>query len=116
MFSESERNFDRMMIGTLYGCRWGELESGQTTIAFTPIHQHETDELTGKVLVPESSGKRSQLEVCFDYQDVDAAYKVSYQSNFKIMEIRNFSLKIDDFFSTSDSLVTREHWRTELCR
>lgn len=76
-------HFDRMIIGTLSGCRWGELESGQTTIAFTPIHQHETDELTGEVLVPESRGKRGQLEVCFDYQDVDAAYKVSYQSNFK---------------------------------
>ncbi|MCL7024171.1 hypothetical protein MKW94_015746 [Papaver nudicaule] len=44
--------------------RWGELESGQTTIAFTPKHQHETDDITGEA-----------VEVCFAYEDVDAAYK-----------------------------------------
>ncbi|KAF8397515.1 hypothetical protein HHK36_016432 [Tetracentron sinense] len=27
--------------------RWGELESGQTTIAFTPVQQHETLDITG---------------------------------------------------------------------
>ncbi|XP_051114893.1 uncharacterized protein LOC127240326 [Andrographis paniculata] len=51
--------------------RWGELESGATTIAFTPREQRETDELTGKVRTPE----RNTVEVCFDYADVDAAYK-----------------------------------------
>ncbi|KAI7732933.1 hypothetical protein M8C21_025395 [Ambrosia artemisiifolia] len=55
--------------------RWGELESGQTTIAFTPLHQHETDDLTGEVLEQKSKGRRNQLEVCFEYADVDAAYK-----------------------------------------
>ncbi|GFQ06667.1 hypothetical protein PHJA_002810700 [Phtheirospermum japonicum] len=54
--------------------RWGELESGQTTIAFTPAKQHETD-LTGKVQVPHSDRERNPVEVCFDYSDVDAAYK-----------------------------------------
>lgn len=53
--------------------RWGELESGQTTIAFTPAHQHETDDLTGH---PSSPNSRPPLEVCFAYSDVDAAYKV----------------------------------------
>ncbi|KAH9701173.1 VOC domain-containing protein [Citrus sinensis] len=54
--------------------RWGELESGQTTIAFTRLHQHETDELTGSVQTP-SSPQRQPIEVCFAYADVDAAYK-----------------------------------------
>ncbi|XP_071717702.1 uncharacterized protein [Rutidosis leptorrhynchoides] len=55
--------------------RWGELESGQTTIAFTPVHQHETDDLTGEVQEQRSKTRRNQLEICFVYEDVDAAYK-----------------------------------------
>ncbi|KAL7090389.1 hypothetical protein ACP275_12G038100 [Erythranthe tilingii] len=55
--------------------RWGELESGQTTIAFTPAKQHETEDLTGKVQIPHSDHQRNSVEVCFDYSDVDAAYK-----------------------------------------
>ncbi|KAK2382507.1 hypothetical protein P8452_38054 [Trifolium repens] len=56
--------------------RWGELESGHTTIAFTPIHQHETDDLTGVVhAANRSKQERPPLEVCFVYPDVDAAYK-----------------------------------------
>lgn len=56
--------------------RWGELESGQTTIAFTPSHQHETDDLTGTVQASRSDRERQSVEVCFVYPDVDAAYKV----------------------------------------
>ncbi|KAA8549247.1 hypothetical protein F0562_000931 [Nyssa sinensis] len=55
--------------------RWGELESGKTTIAFTPLHQHETDDITGTVQIPRSGNERGPVEVCFAYQDVDAAYK-----------------------------------------
>ncbi|WZZ19384.1 hypothetical protein YC2023_112473 [Brassica napus] len=55
--------------------RWGELESGQTTIAFTPRHQHETDDLTGKVQATHSDPERAPIEVCFCYPDVDAAFK-----------------------------------------
>ncbi|GAB2274338.1 hypothetical protein Dimus_009102 [Dionaea muscipula] len=51
--------------------RWGELDSGATTIAFTPMHQRETDDITGSVQKTE----RGPMEVCFDYPDVDAAYK-----------------------------------------
>ncbi|KAK7262437.1 hypothetical protein RJT34_30010 [Clitoria ternatea] len=54
--------------------RWGELESGNTTIAFTPMHQHETDHLTG-VVHTSSLPERPPAEVCFVYSDVDAAYK-----------------------------------------
>ncbi|CAN4098856.1 unnamed protein product [Withania somnifera] len=55
--------------------KWGELESGATTIAFTPIHQHETDDITGQVHTPQSQGGRQSIELCFDYVDIDAAYK-----------------------------------------
>nr|AFK38142.1 unknown [Lotus japonicus] len=55
--------------------RWGELESGNTTIAFTPMIQHETNDLTGAVHATQSPRERPQLEVCFVYHDVDAAYK-----------------------------------------
>ncbi|KAJ9565241.1 hypothetical protein OSB04_001207 [Centaurea solstitialis] len=54
--------------------RWGELSSGPTTIAFTPLHQHETDDLTGEVQ-ERAKNQRNQLEVCFAYADVDAAFK-----------------------------------------
>ncbi|XP_073060606.1 uncharacterized protein [Primulina eburnea] len=33
--------------------RWGELHSGNTTLAFTPVKQRETEELTGKVQIPQ---------------------------------------------------------------
>ncbi|XP_073300677.1 uncharacterized protein [Primulina huaijiensis] len=33
--------------------RWGELQSGNTTLAFTPVKQRETEELTGKVQIPQ---------------------------------------------------------------
>ncbi|EXC10614.1 hypothetical protein L484_025194 [Morus notabilis] len=60
--------------------RWGELESGQTTIAFTPLHQHETDDLTGSVQTPEYARDRAPVEVCFVYSDVDAAYKKAVEN------------------------------------
>lgn len=66
-----------LLVWFVVGGRWGELESGQTTIAFTPAHQHETDDLTGTVEMPRSDRGRNPVEVCFDYPDVDAAYKVS---------------------------------------
>ncbi|KAM0953563.1 putative glyoxalase/Bleomycin resistance protein/Dihydroxybiphenyl dioxygenase [Dioscorea sansibarensis] len=56
--------------------RWGELESGETTIAFTPKHQRETDEISGEVKEPEKEKKeRSSMEVCLAYEDVDSAYQ-----------------------------------------
>ncbi|OEL36742.1 hypothetical protein BAE44_0002240 [Dichanthelium oligosanthes] len=56
--------------------RWAELESGATTIAFTPLHQRETDGLSGEVQLPDSgAAARGAVEICFVYADVDAAYK-----------------------------------------
>ncbi|XP_073158400.1 uncharacterized protein [Henckelia pumila] len=53
--------------------RWGELQSGNTTLAFTPAKQRETEELTEKVQIPQHD--RNPIEVCFDYSDVDSAFK-----------------------------------------
>ncbi|KAK5818290.1 uncharacterized protein LOC108459707 [Gossypium arboreum] len=61
--------------GFNFGYRCGELESGQTTIAFTPKYQHETDKLTGAVQVPRSDSERTPMELCFVYSHVDTAYK-----------------------------------------
>ncbi|KAA0061937.1 hypothetical protein IC582_026187 [Cucumis melo] len=55
--------------------RWGELVSGETTIAFTPQHQHETEDLTGVVQTPSSNRERNPIEICVDYADVDAAFQ-----------------------------------------
>ncbi|BAS83527.1 Os03g0277500, partial [Oryza sativa Japonica Group] len=60
--------------------KWAELESGTTTIAFTPLHQRETDALTGAVQLPDSAGERGPVEICFDYADVDAAYRRAVDS------------------------------------
>ncbi|KAG2541721.1 hypothetical protein PVAP13_9NG696600 [Panicum virgatum] len=55
--------------------KWAELESGATTIAFTPLHQRETDGLSGEVQLPDAAAARGPVEVCFVYADVDAAYR-----------------------------------------
>ncbi|KAF7042101.1 hypothetical protein CFC21_051786 [Triticum aestivum] len=55
--------------------KWAELDTGSTTIAFTPRHQRETDALTGEVQLPKSLRERGPVEICFDYDDVDAAYR-----------------------------------------
>ncbi|GJN08272.1 hypothetical protein PR202_ga26178 [Eleusine coracana subsp. coracana] len=60
--------------------KWAELESGSTTIAFTPLHQRETDALTGAVQLPDSPAERGPVEICFDYADVDAAYRRAVDS------------------------------------
>ncbi|KAI3876113.1 hypothetical protein MKX03_005815 [Papaver bracteatum] len=69
---------------------------GQTTIAFTPKHQHETDDLTGEVQDTKSQ-KREAVEVCFSYEDVDAAFKravgvfincAPFRHNFIIRPVR----------------------------
>ncbi|KAL2635381.1 hypothetical protein R1flu_006860 [Riccia fluitans] len=54
--------------------KWGELESGQTTIAFTPLEQREA-RITGGVHAPDASEQRSNVELSFSFQDVDAAFK-----------------------------------------
>ncbi|XP_020577777.1 uncharacterized protein LOC110022941 [Phalaenopsis equestris] len=60
--------------------RWGELDSGNTTIAFTPEHQRETDEKSGSVQKPVGLDARQPVEICFAFADVDAAYKTAVES------------------------------------
>ncbi|XP_022986964.1 uncharacterized protein LOC111484544 [Cucurbita maxima] len=65
--------------------RWGELESGGTTIAFTPLHQHETEDLTGAVQIPSSNRERNPIEICIDYPDVDAAYQRAVENGAAVV-------------------------------
>ncbi|XP_078428956.1 dessication-induced 1VOC superfamily protein [Wolffia australiana] len=55
--------------------RWGELAAGETTIAFTPARQHETDAVTGVVRLSVSPRERPPIELCFVYDDVDRAFQ-----------------------------------------
>lgn len=52
-------------------CRWVEMETGATTLAFTPVEQHETE------LIRElnSSGNNAVM-INLDFSDVEAAYQV----------------------------------------
>lgn len=82
--------------------RWGELESGQTTIAFTPHHQHETDDLSGNVSVPHTGRERAPVEVCFAYTDVDAAFKVHFFDLF----VKYFIFIVSEFYA--DDVIDRQ--------
>lgn len=53
--------------------RWEELQSGSTTIALTPVEQHET-EVTDGMQIAEKDQPSHNVELCFTYFDVDAAY------------------------------------------
>ena len=50
------------------------METGATTLAFTPVKQHET-ELSGGV----SSSGNNNIVINLDFEDVDAAYEVNFQ-------------------------------------
>ncbi|XP_062017696.1 uncharacterized protein LOC133734055 [Rosa rugosa] len=89
--------------------RWGELESGQTTIAFTPQNQHETDDLTGKVQKPSSGSERQPVEVCFAYPDVDAAYKRAVENGavaVSVPEEKEWGQKVG-YVRDPDGIVVR---------
>jgi hypothetical protein len=51
------------------------METGATTLAFTPWKQHETD-LTGGVAKPSKDGPSPNVEINLIFPDVEAAYKV----------------------------------------
>ncbi|KAJ4792984.1 Dessication-induced 1VOC superfamily protein [Rhynchospora pubera] len=89
--------------------KWAELDSGPTTIAFTPLHQRETDDLTGKVQLPDSNGERNPVEICFDYADVDAAYKHAVDNGAAPVsspEIKNWGQKVG-YVRDIDGIVVR---------
>lgn len=54
--------------------KWGELDSGETTIAFTPLEQRETA-LTGGVQTADLGEPRQSVELAFNFNDVDQAFK-----------------------------------------
>ncbi|KAJ7558291.1 hypothetical protein O6H91_04G032400 [Diphasiastrum complanatum] len=54
--------------------RWAELETGPTTIAFTPLNQRET-RITGGVQTPPLDEPRHNVEISFSFPDVDAAFQ-----------------------------------------
>lgn len=49
------------------------METGATTLAFTPVKQHETELIGG---VPSSGTGLGNIEINLDFPDVDAAYQV----------------------------------------
>lgn len=51
------------------------METGATTLAFTPWQQHETH-LTGGVAKPSKDGPSPNVEINLIFPDVEAAYKV----------------------------------------
>ncbi|CAL9057458.1 unnamed protein product [Musa banksii] len=82
---------------------------GQTTIAFTPLHQRETDERTGAVRTPAREGERGPVEVCFDYPDVDAAYKRAVDSGAVPVsppEVKEWGQKVG-YVRDMDGIVVR---------
>ncbi|XP_077213558.1 dessication-induced 1VOC superfamily protein [Tasmannia lanceolata] len=89
--------------------RWGELESGQTTIAFTPMHQRETDRITGYVQTPTGNTERAPVELCFDYGDVDGAYKRAVENGavgVSAPEVKEWGQKVG-YVRDIDGMVVR---------
>ncbi|CAM6108231.1 unnamed protein product [Calypogeia fissa] len=54
--------------------RWGELDSGETTIAFTPLEQRETA-ITGGVQTADLGEPRHNVELALNFDNVDEAFK-----------------------------------------
>jgi hypothetical protein len=52
------------------------LESGPTTIAFTPLQQREAS-ITGGVHAATRDEQRPNIELSFSYSDLDAAFQVA---------------------------------------
>ncbi|XP_078160081.1 uncharacterized protein LOC144555569 [Carex rostrata] len=89
--------------------KWAELDSGPTTIAFTPLHQRETDALTGEVHLPDSKGERNPVEICFDYADVDGAYRRAVDNGavpVSAPETKNWGQKVG-YVRDMDGIVVR---------
>jgi catechol 2,3-dioxygenase-like lactoylglutathione lyase family enzyme len=53
---------------------WAEMETGSTTLAFTPLEQHETA-ITGGVEHPAEQNPRGNIEINFIVPDIEAAFK-----------------------------------------
>uniref|UniRef100_A0ACD5YQB5 Uncharacterized protein n=1 Tax=Avena sativa TaxID=4498 RepID=A0ACD5YQB5_AVESA len=89
--------------------KWAELDTGSTTIAFTPLHQRETDALTGEVQLPKSPRERGPVEICFDYPDVDAAYRRAVENGAEPVsapEQKNWGQKVG-YVRDVDGIIVR---------
>lgn len=51
---------------------WVEMETGATTLAFTPVKQHETELIGG---VDSSNERNNTVDICLNFPDVEAAFK-----------------------------------------
>lgn len=54
--------------------RWAEMETGSTTLAFTPLEQREAD-ITGGVKHPAEQHPRANIELNLLFPDLDATFK-----------------------------------------
>lgn len=55
------------------------METGETTLAFTPLKQRETKLIGG---VDEANASNNTVDICLNFADVEAAHKVKTMSNF----------------------------------
>eukprot|EP00245_Coleochaete_scutata_P003002 TRINITY_DN1426_c0_g1_i1.p1 TRINITY_DN1426_c0_g1~~TRINITY_DN1426_c0_g1_i1.p1 ORF type:complete len:172 (-),score=36.16 TRINITY_DN1426_c0_g1_i1:589-1053(-) len=62
--------------------QWSEMETGSTTLAFTPISQRETD-ITGGVQKGDMDEPRQNVEISFSVNDIEASYKRALQAGAK---------------------------------
>lgn len=100
------------------------METGATTLAFTPVKQHETDLIGG---VPSSGNGHNNMEINLDFPDVDAAYQVhkdlrthmlmiiyacwnstSGHSVPSLMAFQNKVMLVDNSFFVDDEVVLSE--------
>ncbi|CAI5476678.1 unnamed protein product [Closterium sp. Yama58-4] len=54
--------------------KWAELETGSTTLAFTPLEQRET-KLTGGMHVPGEHEQRQNMDISISVSDVHDTYQ-----------------------------------------
>eukprot|EP00850_Spirogloea_muscicola_P009305 SM000052S17697 [mRNA] locus=s52:153981:155208:- [translate_table: standard] len=59
--------------------KWGEMETGATTLCFTPLQQREA-KITGGIHAPAEGEQRSNVEVSFSYDDVKQAFDRAVQA------------------------------------
>ena len=65
-----------MILFRIHPPRWAELESGDTTLAFTALEQRETY-IVGGVHPPTADEQRPNLEIGINVADVENTFQVS---------------------------------------
>ncbi|CAI7790348.1 unnamed protein product [Closterium sp. NIES-53] len=62
--------------------RWAELETGSTTLAFTPLEQRKM-KITGGVHAPEEQEQRQNVEISISVFDVQDTFERALQAGSK---------------------------------